>query len=227
MQSFKIFTGIVVPLNKANVDTDVIMPKQFLKSIKRTGFGPYLFDSWRYLDKGEPGQDCSSRPKNPDFVLNNSQYQGATILLTQANFGCGSSREHAQWGLMEYGFKAIIAPSFAEIFYNNCIKNGLVPIVLPQVTVNQLFSAIEAITLNTPQQFKQNLEQQTVYKITVHLADQQLVLPDKSTIDFDFDPTDKHRLLEGLDDIELTLLHKQKILEFEAQRRQQAPWLFT
>ena len=211
MQAFKSFTGIVCPLDRSNVDTDAIIPKQFLKSIKRSGFGPNLFDEWRYLDIGEPGMDNSQRPLNPDFVLNNPRYQTASILLTRMNFGCGSSREHAPWALEDFGFKVIIAPSFADIFFNNCFKNGILPIVLDGDIVDELFALSghdEAL------------------KIHVDLQAQQLRLPDGRVIDFEVDAFRKHCLLNGLDDIDLTLQHVDEIRAFEARHRQAAPWLF-
>jgi len=211
MEPFKEFTGIVCPLDRANVDTDAIIPKQFLKSIKRTGFGPNLFDEWRYLDHGEPGMDNSKRPLNPDFVLNDPRYQGARILLARENFGCGSSREHAPWALADYGFRVIVAPSFADIFFNNCFKNGLLPIVLDADTVDDLFRRASG---------------QEALKMTVDLAAQALTLPDGTVIPFGVDPFRKQCLLEGLDDIGLTLRHRDEIEAYEARRRQEAPWLF-
>jgi len=211
MDRFTPFTGVVVPLDRANIDTDAIIPKQFLKSIKRTGFGPYLFDEWRYLDRGEPGMDCSGRPLNPDFVLNDPRYRGATILLARENFGCGSSREHAPWALADYGFRVLIAPGFADIFFNNSFKNRILPIVLPATTVDRLFKRAtgpEALQLD------------------VDLAAQQLRLPDGEAIAFDVDAFRKHCLLEGLDDIGLTLQHVDEIRAYEARRRVAAPWLF-
>lgn len=212
MEKFKTFTGIVAPLDRANVDTDAIIPKQFLKSIKRTGFGPNLFDEWRYLDVGEPGKDNSQRPLNPDFVLNDPRYQGASILLTRKNFGCGSSREHAPWALLDYGFRVIIAPSFADIFYNNCFKNGILPIVLPEETVDELFAKATG---------------GQALKITVDLENQKLVLEDGREIPFEVDSFRKHCLLEGLDDIGLTLQHVDEIRAYEERRKQEAPWLFV
>jgi 3-isopropylmalate/(R)-2-methylmalate dehydratase small subunit len=212
MDKFEIFTGVVAPLDRANVDTDAIIPKQFLKSIKRTGFGPYLFDEWRYLDHGEPEMDCTNRPRNPDFMLNDSRYAGAKILLARDNFGCGSSREHAPWALEDYGFKVIIAPSFADIFFNNSFKNGLLPIVLDAATVDGLFAKAGG---------------DKALEITVDLPAQQLKLADGETIPFDVDPFRKHCLLEGLDDIGLTLQHAEEIRVFEERRRQQAPWVFA
>ena len=212
MDKFETFKGIVCPLDRANVDTDAIIPKQFLKSIKRTGFGPNLFDEWRYLDHGEPGMDPASRQPNPAFVLNDPRYQGASILLARKNFGCGSSREHAPWALLDYGFRVIIAPSFADIFYNNCFKNGILPIVLDEDTVDQLFQ-------------KSGGEQ--ALEITVDLENQKLVLEDGTEIPFEVDSFRKHCLLEGLDDIGLTLQHVDEIRAYEQRRRQEAPWLFT
>ncbi len=211
MEKFNTFTGVVCPLDRANVDTDAIIPKQFLKSIKRTGFGPNLFDEWRYLDRGEPGQDNSKRPLNPDFVLNDPRYAGAQILLARDNFGCGSSREHAPWALVDYGFRVVIAPSFADIFFNNSFKNGLLPIVLPEETVDRLF---------------QKAGGETPLKITVDLASQRLLLDDGEEIRFEVDPFRKHCLLEGLDDIGLTLQHVDEIRAYEKRRKTEAPWLF-
>ncbi|MDR9437399.1 MAG: 3-isopropylmalate dehydratase small subunit [Thiohalophilus sp.] len=199
-------------MDRSNVDTDAIIPKQFLKSIKRTGFGPNLFDEWRYLDHGEPGKDNSNRPINPDFVLNQPRYQGAQILLARENFGCGSSREHAPWALLDYGFRVIIAPSYADIFYNNCFKNGILPIVLDSETVDKLFKAVEA---------------QEGYQLTVDLEQQQIRTPDGDVIPFEIDAYRKQRLLEGLDDIGLTLQHADEIRAYEEQQRQQRPWLFS
>ncbi len=212
MTPFTRLLGLVAPLDRANVDTDAIIPKQFLKSIKRSGFGPNLFDEWRYLDVGEPGQDCSARPLNPDFVLNQPRYQGAQILLARDNFGCGSSREHAPWALQDYGFRAIIAPSFADIFYNNCFKNGLLPIVLPAETVDRLF----AETFATPG-----------YRLDIDLAQQTVTLPDGSALAFAVDEFRKYCLLSGFDDIGLTLQKVDKIRAYEARRRAEAPWLFV
>ncbi|WP_457673205.1 3-isopropylmalate dehydratase small subunit [Thiolapillus sp.] len=211
MEKFKTFTGIVCPLDRANVDTDAIIPKQFLKSIKRTGFGPNLFDEWRYLDHGEPGMDPASRQPNPDFVLNDPRYQGASILLARKNFGCGSSREHAPWALLDYGFKVIIAPSFADIFFNNCFKNGILPIVLDEETVDRLF---------------QKAGGEQALKITVDLENQKLVPEDGAEIPFEVDSFRKYCLLEGLDDIGLTLQHVDEIRAYEERRREEAPWLF-
>ncbi|MCC5857074.1 MAG: 3-isopropylmalate dehydratase small subunit [Ectothiorhodospiraceae bacterium] len=211
MRAFKQHTGLVAPLDRANVDTDAIIPKQFLKSIKRTGFGPNLFDEWRYLDHGEPGQDCSQRPLNPDFVLNQERYQGASVLLARQNFGCGSSREHAPWALEDFGFRAIIAPSFADIFYNNCFKNGLLPIVLPEDAVDRLFQETEA----TPG-----------YQLRIDLPAQTVTTPSGQVLPFEIDAGSKHMLVEGLDEIGLTLTHADDIRAYEQRRRQEAPWLF-
>ena len=211
MEKYTTFNGIVAPLDRANVDTDLIIPKQFLKSIKRTGFGPNLFDELRYLDEGQPGQDCSNRPINKDFVLNLPRYKGAQVLLARRNFGCGSSREHAPWALTDFGFKTVIAPSFADIFFNNSFKNGLLPIVLSEEIVDQLFREVEAAE---------------GYQLTVDLAQQQIVKPSGEKIPFEVDPFRKHCLLEGLDDIGLTLQDADDIRAYEAKRRQEAPWLF-
>ena len=210
MQAFTKHKGLAAPLDRANVDTDLIIPKQFLKSIKRTGFGPNLFDELRYLDHGEPGMDNSKRPLNPDFVLNQERYQGASILLARKNFGCGSSREHAPWALMQYGFRAIIAPSYADIFFNNSFKNGLLPIVLPEEQVARLFEEVEV----TPG-----------YQLEVDLERQVVVKPDGSELAFDIEPFRKHCLLNGLDDIGLTLEKADQISEFESQRLARFPWL--
>lgn len=212
MQKFEKFTGLVAPLDRANVDTDAIIPKQFLKSIKRSGFGPNLFDEWRYLDHGEPGQDCSRRPLNPDFVLNQPRYRGAQILLARENFGCGSSREHAPWALEDYGFRVIIAPSFADIFFNNCFKNGLLPIRLPEDQVDALFKAVAG---------------HSGYALTVDLAQQTITAPDGMVLGFEVDEFRKHCLLNGLDDIGLTLQHQDEIRAFEAQHRAARPWLYA
>lgn len=211
MEPFTSLNGLVAPLDRANVDTDAIIPKQFLKSIKRTGFGPNLFDAWRYLDHGEPGQDCSQRPINRDFVLNQARYQDAQILLARANFGCGSSREHAVWALRDYGFRVVIAPSFAEIFYNNCIKNGILPVTLPEAVVDGLFAQIE----RTPG-----------YRLSVDLTAQRVVTPSAESIPFDIEPFPKHCLLEGLDEIGVTLERADDIRTYEARRKREAPWLF-
>jgi len=211
MKAFTQLTGLVAPLERANVDTDAIIPKQFLKSIKRSGFGPNLFDEWRYLDRGEPGQDCTDRPLNPDFVLNQDRYQGAKILLAQANFGCGSSREHAPWALLDYGFRAVIAPSFADIFYNNCFKNGILPIVLAKEIVDSLFEQVNS----------------TVgYELQVDLNSKLITRPDQQQIDFEVDAFRQHCLLNGLDDIGLSLQVADEIKTYEAKRQQTAPWLF-
>ena len=211
MKLFTTHTGIVATLNRANVDTDAIIPKQFLKSIKRSGFGPNLFDEWRYLDQGEPGQDCSNRPLNPDFVLNDPRYAGASILLTRENFGCGSSREHAPWALADYGFKVIVAPSFADIFFNNSFKNGIVPIRLDAEIVDVLFTKAAG---------------EEALQLTVDLQKQLLRVADGQEIPFEVDPFRKHCLLEGLDDIGLTLQHVDEIRAYETRRRTEAPWLF-
>ena len=212
MKAFTKITAIVAPLDRSNVDTDAIIPKQFLKSIKRSGFGPNAFDEWRYLDHGEPGMDNSKRPLNPDFSLNQPRYQGAQILLTRKNFGCGSSREHAPWALDDYGFRAIIAPSFADIFFNNCYKNGLLPIVLTEEQVDQLFKEVEA---------------NEGYQLSIDLAEQTLNTPSGETFTFDITEHRKHCLLNGLDEIGLTLQHADEIRDFEEKRRQSQPWLFN
>ncbi|HBX99367.1 MAG: 3-isopropylmalate dehydratase small subunit [Gammaproteobacteria bacterium] len=212
MRQFRIEKGIVLPLNRANVDTDFIIPKQFLKSIRRSGFGVNLFDEHRYLDRGEPDADNSQRSLNPDFVLNQSRYQGATILLARDNFGCGSSREHAPWALEDYGFRVLLAPSFADIFSNNCFKNGLLPIVLDREVINELFRVVEA----------------TVgYELEVDLSEQSIKQPDGSLIAFEVDEFQKRCLLDGLDEIGLTLEDAEVINVFEANRRKQAPWIFN
>ena len=212
MQAFTQLNGLVAPLDRANVDTDAIIPKQFLKSIKRSGFGVNAFDEWRYLDHGEPGMDNSKRQINPDFVLNQARYQGASILLTRENFGCGSSREHAPWALEDFGFKVIIASSYADIFYNNCFKNGMLPIVLTADTVDTLFKQVAA----TPN-----------YKLQVDLAAQTVSTPSGETFSFSVDAFRKHCLLNGLDDIGLTMQHQDKIKAFEARHRQAQPWLYN
>lgn len=212
MKKFEYCRGLVVPLDRANVDTDAIIPKQFLKSIKRSGFGQYLFDEWRYLDHGEPGMDVSQRKINPDFVLNQARYQGAEILITHDNFGCGSSREHAPWALQDYGFQVIIAPSFADIFYNNCFKIGLLPIVLDSNVVNRLINEVIAIS---------------GYCLAVNLSAQTVITPTNETYGFDIDPFRKHCLINGLDEIGLTLQHADKIKQFEEKRRKEQPWLFA
>lgn len=211
MRAFTTLHGLAAPLDRANVDTDAIIPKQFLKSIKRTGFGPNLFDEWRYLDHGEPGMDNSKRPLNPEFVLNQPRYQGAEILLARRNFGCGSSREHAPWALGDYGFRAIIAPSYADIFYNNCTKNGLLPIVLTEEQVEQLFRETEATE---------------GYRLQVDLPAQTVTTPSGEVFHFEIDEFRKHCLVNGLDEIGLTLEHADDIRAYEARRREQAPWLF-
>lgn len=212
MDKFIQVNGLVVPLDRANVDTDAIIPKQFLKSIKRTGFGPNLFDEWRYLDHGEPGMDNSKRPLNPDFVLNQPRYYGAQILLARENFGCGSSREHAPWALDDYGFRAIIAPSFADIFCNNCFKNGLLPIVLDIESIDDLFKAVTA---------------SPGYHLKIDLEQQSIIAPNGVVYRFEVDAFRKNCLLNGLDDIGLTLQHVRKIKEYEARRKLEAPWLFN
>ena len=211
MQSFTVLDGLVAPMDRANVDTDLIIPKQFLKSIKRSGFGPNLFDELRYMDEGEPGQDCSNRPLNPDFPLNYERYQGASILLARENFGCGSSREHAPWALEDYGFRCIIAPSFADIFYNNCFKNGVLPVVLDAQLVDELF---------------QQMYNQEGYRLTVDLQRQVVARPTGQEHAFEVDEFRRHCLLHGLDDIGLTLQSADAIRDFESNWRQQSPWLF-
>lgn len=212
MEKFVKLTAIVAPLDRANVDTDAIIPKQFLKSIKRTGFGPNLFDEWRYLDVGQPGEDSTSRPVNPDFVLNKPRYKGAKILLARENFGCGSSREHAPWALKDYGFDVIIAPSFADIFYNNSFKNGILPIVLSDQQVDALFKSVEATE---------------GYQLTVDLEAKKITTPEGKEIEFEVDAFRRHCLLNGLDDIGLTLTHQDDIKAYEQKRREQTPWLFA
>ncbi len=212
MRKFSVLDGLVVPLDRANVDTDAIIPKQFLKSIKRAGFGPNLFDEWRYLDHGEPGKSNHDRPLNPEFVLNQSRYQDASVLLARENFGCGSSREHAPWALEDYGFRAIIAPSFADIFYNNCFKNGILPIVLDAAVVDRLFRECDT---------------NEGFALTVDLDKQTVTTPTGETIVFEVDAGRKHRLLNGLDDIGLTLLQGDKIKAYEERRKIEAPWLFS
>jgi 3-isopropylmalate/(R)-2-methylmalate dehydratase small subunit len=210
MQAFTVHKGLVAPMDRENVDTDAIIPKQFLKSIQRSGFGPNLFDEWRYLDKGEPGQDLASRKPNPDFVLNQPRYQGASILLARRNFGCGSSREHAPWALEQYGFRALIAPSYADIFFNNCFKNGLLPVVLEEAQVARLFDEVAAFP---------------GYSLTLDLPRQVVVKPDGSELPFDVQPFRKYCLVNGFDDIGLTLRHADKIRAFEAERLAKMPWL--
>jgi len=212
MDKFSKITAIAVPLDRANVDTDAIIPKQFLKSIKRSGFGPNLFDEWRYHDHGEPGMDNSSRPLNQNFVLNQSRYAGAKILLARDNFGCGSSREHAPWALENFGIRVIIAPSFADIFYNNCFKNGLLPIVLSEKVVDELFKAIE---------------QNEGFQLTVDLQQQKIVSDSGIDIDFELDQFRRQCLLDGLDEIGLTLAHADDIRNYEAKQKQITPWLFS
>ena len=210
MTPFRLHTGLVAPMDRENVDTDAIIPKQFLKSIKKSGFGPNLFDEWRYLDHGEPGQDPASRRPNPDFVLNQPRYQGASVLLARKNFGCGSSREHAPWALEQFGFRALIAPSFADIFFNNCFKNGVLPIQLPEEHVARLFDEAAAFV---------------GYTLTIDLEQQRVVEPDGATIPFEVQPFRKFCLLGGFDDIALTLRHAEKIRAFEAERLLGKPWL--
>ena len=212
MRKFNLLDGLVVPLDRANVDTDAIIPKQFLKSIKRSGFGPNAFDEWRYLDHGEPGMDNSKRQINPDFVLNQARYQGAQVLLARENFGCGSSREHAPWALEDYGFQVIIAPSFADIFFNNCFKNGLLPIKLDASVVDELFKAVAT---------------NEGYKLKVDLERQVIATPDGKEIAFEVDAFRKHCLLNGLDDIGLTLQHVDDIKAFEVKHRAAQPWLYA
>jgi 3-isopropylmalate/(R)-2-methylmalate dehydratase small subunit len=210
VKAFNVHQGLVAPMDRANVDTDAIIPKQFLKSIQRSGFGPNLFDEWRYLDRGEPGQDAASRRPNPDFVLNQPRYQGASILLARENFGCGSSREHAPWAIEQYGFRALIAPSYADIFFNNCFKNGLLPIVLDALQVAKLFDEVAAFP---------------GYSITIDLPRQVVVKPDGTELPFEVQPFRKQCLLNGWDDIGLTLRHADKIRAFESERLLKQPWL--
>ncbi|SFC44962.1 3-isopropylmalate/(R)-2-methylmalate dehydratase small subunit [Marinospirillum celere] len=212
MQKFTQLNGLVAPLDRANVDTDLIIPKQFLKSIKRTGFGPNLFDELRYLDEGFPGQDCSQRPVNKDFVLNQPRYQGSEVLLARKNFGCGSSREHAPWALVDYGFRAVIAPSFADIFFNNAPKNGLLLIQLDEATVERLFQEVEA---------------NEGYRLLVDLPAQTVTTPSGEVLSFEMDSFRKHCLIEGLDDIGLTLKDADAIKAYEAKRAEQTPWIFS
>lgn len=212
MKKFNSFTGIVVPLDRSNIDTDAIIPKQFLKSIERSGFGRYLFDEWRYLDHGEPGKEVAQRILNPDFILNQNRFQGAQILLTRANFGCGSSREHAPWALQDYGFQVIIAPSYADIFFNNSFKVGLLPIVLKESVVDQIFREVD---LNVG------------YSLAVNLKEQTVITPAGEVYNFDIDLFRKENLLNGLDEIGLTLQYASKIKSFEDKRRIEQPWLFT
>lgn len=212
MEKFKRFSSIVCPLPRANVDTDAIIPKQFLKSIQRSGFGPNLFDAWRYTDEGQPGMDNKQRLLNPDFVLNDPQYQGTKILLAGKNFGCGSSREHAPWALLDYGFRVIIATSFADIFYHNCFKNGILPITLSEAQVAELFELTHT---------------EQPLSLTVDLAAEQLIGTDGAAYSFEVDTFRQHCLLEGLDDIELTLQHRKAIQTYEDRRRKTSPWLFA
>jgi 3-isopropylmalate/(R)-2-methylmalate dehydratase small subunit len=212
VDAFRQHEGLVAPIDRANVDTDAIIPKQFLKSIKRSGFGPNLFDEWRYLDHGEPGQDCSGRPLNPEFVLNQPRYQGASVLLTRENFGCGSSREHAPWALQDFGIRALIGASFADIFFNNCFKNGLLPIVLPAAEVDALFAQVAA---------------QPGYRLRIDLEAQTVTRPDGKALGFEVDAFRKYCLVNGLDEIGLTLRQADRIREFEARRRTERPWLFS
>ena len=212
MDKFVKMTALVAPMDRANVDTDAIIPKQFLKSIKRSGFGPNLFDEWRYEDVGEPDADNSKRPLRKDFVLNQERYQGAKILLARENFGCGSSREHAPWALKDYGFDVVIAPSFADIFFNNCFKNGIIPMVLDEATIDTLFQEVFATE---------------GYQLTVDLENQQVVKPNGEVIPFEVDSFRRHCLLNGLDDIGLTLQHEADIKAYEEKRKQQTPWLFA
>jgi len=210
MQAFTTLNGLVAPMDRANVDTDAIIPKQFLKSIKRTGYGPFLFDEWRYEDRGEPEMDCTNRPKRADFVLNQARYQGAQILLARENFGCGSSREHAPWAILDYGFTCVIAPSFADIFFNNCFKNGVLPIVLDDAVIDQLFDECSA---------------NEGYCLNIDLPSQTVTTPSGLCIAFEIDAFRKHCLLNGLDDIGLTLTQSDAIRQFEQQRSISAPWL--
>jgi len=212
MEKFTVHTGLVAPLDRANVDTDAIIPKQFLKSIKRTGFGPHLFDAWRYLDVGEPGMDLSKRRPNPDFVLNQPRYRGASILLARKNFGCGSSREHAPWALQQAGFKAVIAPSFADIFFNNCYKNGLLPIVLLDFQVDHLFTEVAA---------------HAGLRLTIDLPAQTVSLANEKPMNFDIEPSRKESLLNGWDEIGRTLRHAGEIREYEERRKRSEPWVFS
>jgi 3-isopropylmalate/(R)-2-methylmalate dehydratase small subunit len=212
MNPFIRLQSLVVPIDRANVDTDALIPKQFMKSIRRTGFGDNLFDEWRYLDRGEPGQDVSQRPRNPAFALNQSRYAGAQILLARENFGCGSSREHAVWALHDHGIRALLAPSFADIFFNNCFKNGMLPIVLSAEIIEQLFNEVEY---------------NPGYTLTVDLSSQTLRSSTGMSMSFEVDASRRHRLLEGLDDIGLTLQKTERIRAYEARQRQNTPWLFA
>jgi len=211
MEPFTVYSGIVAPMDRANVDTDMIIPKQFLKSVKRTGFGPQLFDQLRYLDEGQPGMDNGVRPVNTDFVLNKSRYQNAGILLTRENFGCGSSREHAPWALLDYGFRVIISPGYADIFYNNCFKNGILPVVLPPKVIDQLFVEVEMTE---------------GFGLDINLWNQKVIWPSGATIDFEIDGFYKNCLLNGLDEIGMTLEKSDRIHEYEKQRKKICPWLF-
>ncbi len=212
MQAFTTLDGLVVPLDRANVDTDAIIPKQFLVSIERTGFGPNLFDAWRYLDRGEPGMDHGRRPLNPDFVLNHQRYEGAEILIARRNFGCGSSREHAPWALLEHGVRVIIAPSFADIFSNNCLKNGLLPVVFDEDIMDELFRSVE---------------ENPGFRLQVDLEAQTVTTPDGQVYGFEVDAFAKYSLLNGLDEIGLTMQHLHQIRDYEKRRRKEAPWLFA
>lgn len=212
MEAFTQLDGLVVPLDRPNVDTDAIIPKQYLKSIHRTGFGRYLFDEWRYLDVGEPDQDCSERPRNTEFIFNQPRYQGAQILLARDNFGCGSSREHAAWALYDYGIRALIAPSYADIFFSNACKNGMLPVMLDGATVDKLFAEVAA----TPG-----------YRLRIDLEDLTITKPDDEVLSFEFPEALRYRLLHGLDDIGITLTHADEIRAYEARRRREAPWLFA
>ena len=212
MKAFTRLTGLAAPIDRANIDTDAIIPKQFLKSIKRSGFGPYLFDEWRYTNHGEPGMDCNTRPLNADFILNQPRYKGAQIMLARENFGCGSSREHAPWAIEDYGFRVIIAPSYADIFFGNCYKNGMLPIVASHAMVDQLF--------------KECFEN-VGYRLNVDLASQTVRLPSGESFGFEINATSKHNLLNGLDEIGLTLMHSDDIKKFEVKHQATQPWLFT
>ena len=212
MKAFTQLNGLACPIDRANIDTDAIIPKQFLKSIKRSGFGPYLFDEWRYTNHGEPGMDCTNRPLNEDFVLNQPRYKGAQIMLVRENFGCGSSREHAPWAIEDYGFRVIIAPSYADIFFGNCYKNGMLPIVASHAMVDQLF--------------KECFEN-VGYSLNVDLASQTVTLPSGESFGFEINATSKHNLLNGLDEIGLTLMHSDDIKKFEVKHQATQPWLFT
>ena len=212
MEAFRRLSGIVAPIDRPNVDTDAIIPKQFLKSVKRSGFGPNLFDEWRYLDKGEPGQDCSTRPLNPDFVLNQERYEGTAVLLARDNFGCGSSREHAPWAMYDFGIRALIAPSFADIFFSNSCKNGLLPIALPEAVVDQLFREVAA---------------HAGYRVDIDLVAQSVTTPGGEVFNFDFNAGLKDRLLSGLDDIGASLAYADDIKAYEQRRQAEAPWLFV